>query len=91
MKLAVKKEPGSVPGGGYHYMLMPIKFDGINFIPEIWELMGHIIIEVPEEQGERLLKETSAALRLQYEVAVITEKTLEASNAASNAMHQDTN
>lgn len=75
MKLAVRKDEGSVPGGGYHYMLMPKKFEDERET-QIWQMMGHIIIEVPDEHGERLLTQAGAALNHQMEVAVLTEKAI---------------
>lgn len=76
MKLAVRKETGSVPGGGYHYMLMPFRLDGDQAIadPAIMELTGHVIIDVADDVGERLLKSAGAALQHQYEVAILTEQ-----------------
>lgn len=68
MKLAVKKEPGRVPGTGYNYFLFPMIPD-LNFL----ELMGYIIIEVPVVVGERLLKEAGEALRHQCEIAVYAD------------------
>lgn len=72
MKLAVRKEPGSVPGGGFHYMLFPMKMES-DAQCEIFKLMGHIIIEVAEEIGEALLQAAIAALNHQIQVAVLTD------------------
>ncbi len=81
MKLAVKKDGGEMQGlGGYHYILMPIRFGqpGMEWMaPEVWEMMGHTIIEVEDEVGERLLKQSADALRHQYEVAVLTEAAIQ--------------
>lgn len=78
MKLAVMKMPGHVPGGGYHYLLMPMYLEGPKAVanPEIMRMQGHIIIDVPNEHGERLLKEGGAALTHQCEIASLTEEAL---------------
>lgn len=73
MKLAVKREMGSVPGSGYHYMLHPISVDREW---ELFELMGYIVFDVDDEKGTRLLKSAGAAIRFQVEVAVLAERAL---------------
>lgn len=73
VKLIVKKEEGSIPGAGFHYMLIPILTDNEAELM-IWEQMGHIIIEVPKTTSDRLLHESGISLRHQVEVAVFTEK-----------------
>lgn len=75
MKLAVRKEEGRVPGGGFHYLLAPIRFESDSHA-RLWELMGYIVIDVDNVTGERLLAEAGAALKHQCEVAVITEDQL---------------
>ncbi len=73
MKLAVMKDTsGRVPMGGFHYMLMPIKLED-DMQAEIYKLMGHIIIEVPDEKGEQLIKAACATLQHQLEVAVFAD------------------
>jgi len=73
MKLAVMKDSsGKFPMGGFHYNVIPMAMqDDLS----IWtyEKMGHIIIEVDDETGKRLLKEAGAALRHQVEVAILTD------------------
>lgn len=73
MKLAVRKEPGIIPGSGFHYMLFPIAMKD-DFEVECFRLMGHVIIEVPNDQGEKLLKEGRAALGHQIEIAKIADQ-----------------
>jgi hypothetical protein len=72
MKLAVRKEPGHIPGGGFHYMLFPMKMES-DFHAHAFALMGYIIVETSEEDGERLLKEARAALKHQCEVALMAD------------------
>lgn len=76
MKIAVKKEVGSVPGGGFHYMLHPIKMQG-DFEAQIYEQIGYIVFDVIDSEGERMLLEAGSALKAQLEVAYATEKFLE--------------
>lgn len=78
IKLAVRKEEGSIPGGGYHYMLHPMAMTSKEEA-EIFALMGHVILEVDRCQGERLLDDARVALRNQCQVAVLTEQALSAS------------
>lgn len=73
MKLAVRKEPGHIPGSGFHYHLMPFKIE-TDAQATIYEHMGLISIEVPDEVGLRLLKEAAAALLHQVEIAILAEK-----------------
>jgi hypothetical protein len=75
MKLAVmygKDTSGKVPMGGYHYMLMPVKLENEQQA-QIYEMMGHIIIEVPDNKGEQLIKAACAAISHQLEVAVFAD------------------
>lgn len=72
VKLAVRKEEGRIPGGGFHYMLHPMIMES-DFEAECFERMGHVIIEVPKEKGEQLVKAACAALAHQMEVAVFTD------------------
>lgn len=73
MKLAVRKEPGSIPGSGFHYMLHPFIMQS-DVEAAIFDSMGYHIIEVETDKGERLLKQAQAALNHQIEIAVITEQ-----------------
>ena len=41
---------------------------------EIFRLMGHLIIEVLDTEGVKLLMEAKAALNHQYHVAILTER-----------------
>lgn len=75
MKLAVMKMPGHIPGGGFHYCLVPKRLES-DSEAAIWQLMGHTVIEVSAEVGERLLASAVAALNHQVEVAYLTEKAL---------------
>lgn len=74
MKLAVKKEPGAIPGSGFHYMTFPMAMGEMGTVPEFFELMGYIIIEVPDERGKELLEQARAALKHQVEIAYIADK-----------------
>lgn len=73
MKLAVRKEPGIIPGSGFHYMLFPMEMKDA-FEVESFALMGHVIIEVPPDQGKKLLEEGRKALVHQIEIAKITDQ-----------------
>jgi hypothetical protein len=75
MKLAVKKEEGRIPGGGFHYLLIPKRMESPEEA-EIWEFTGHVIIDVPSEVGERLLKESGQRLKHEVEVAHYAERAL---------------
>lgn len=77
MKLVVMKMPGHIPHGGFHYCVVPKRMEDANE-HLLWELQGHVVVEVSEEHGERLLKEAGAALCHQIEVATLTEKKLAA-------------
>lgn len=72
MKLAVRKEEGRIPGGGFHYMLHPMAMTN-DFEAECFKRMGHVIVEVPNDKGEQLLKAGRAALAHQMEIAVFTD------------------
>lgn len=72
MRLAVKKDPGSVVGGGFHYMLHPIAMRDL-FEEGVYRQMGYIILQVDDQKGERMLAEASKALCHQLEVAEVTE------------------
>ncbi len=72
MKLAVRKEEGSIPGAGFHYNLHPIEMRN-DLETEIFQRMGYIIIEVPEKKGAQLIKAACAALSHQIEVAVFAD------------------
>lgn len=76
MKLAVKKDHGSIPGGGFHYMLHPMKLEPEEMQAAVFELMGYHIIDVDEPTGERLIASARAALNHQIEVATLTERAL---------------
>jgi len=73
MKLAVRKDPSSIPLGGFHYLLFPMKMDSDDQAA-FFELLGHIVIEVPDERGEILLNQAKEALRHQLEIATLAEK-----------------
>lgn len=82
MKLAIKKEEGSVPGGGFHYMLHPFEVDQPA---DFWRQIGYVVVDVPEEQGQRLLQEARQAMRYQLEIAYLCEA------AAFDPMRQEGN
>lgn len=72
IKLAVRKEEGSIRGGGFNYFLHPLKMDN-DASAEIFRLMGYIIVEVGETRGEELIVQARAALHHQIEVAWLTD------------------
>lgn len=72
MKIAIRKEEGGIPGSGYHYMAHPIPMRD-EFEANCFKLMGHIIIEVPDNKGEQLLMAAKAALAHQLEIAVFAD------------------
>lgn len=72
MKIAVRKEEGGIPGGGFHYMLHPIQMR-CEQEAAIFGLMGYHVIGVDDAKGTRLLQEANAALRHQVEVACLVD------------------
>lgn len=72
VKLAVKKEEGRIPGGGFHYMLMPMRIEDA-FQASAFERMGNIIIEVTDERAEELIKQAGEAMMHQLNVAVLAD------------------
>ncbi len=72
MLVAVRKEEGSIPGTGFHYLMYPIKFTN-EMEPKFFELMGYIVFEVNDELGEELLRQARAALSHQVQVAHLCE------------------
>lgn len=72
VKLAVMKAPGHIPGGGFHYMLHPMKMT-CEAEASIFELMGYNIIEVDEETADRLIKSAMLAINHQVEIAYLAE------------------
>jgi hypothetical protein len=72
MKLAIKKDEGSIPGGGFHYMLHP--FEVQDREADFWKAIGYVVVDVSEEKGKRLLQEAGEALRHQVEVAFLCEQ-----------------
>ena len=76
MKLAVMKAEGHIPGGGYHYMLHPIALKD-DFEADVFKMIGYVILEVTDADGEKLLKEAREALMHQCQVAVLTEKAID--------------
>ncbi len=75
MKLAVMKVEGHIRGGGFHYMLHPF-FMKDEREEDVFRLMGHIIIEVLDTEGVKLLMDAKEALNHQYHVAILTERKL---------------
>ena len=72
MRIAVKKDEGSVPGGVFHYMLHPnaMATDGEA---AIFHAIGYHVLSVNNLTGERLLKEARETMRHQVEIAYLTE------------------
>ena len=68
MRLAVRKEEGRIPGGGFHYLLHPLEV-APGQEEKIYASIGYNIVDVPDATGARLLSEACAALRHQMEVA----------------------
>lgn len=73
MKLAIRKDPGSIPGAGFHYFLHPIKMS-TDWDAGVYEQMGNIIVEVDDKEGERLIAEAENALLHQCEIAHIADR-----------------
>ncbi len=76
MKLAVSKTPSHIPGGGFHYQLMPLKIDSED-AAKLWHLMGHEIIEVKDEVADRLIDMAKSALVHQVEIALLVENSVQ--------------
>lgn len=76
MRLAIKKEHGRLPMGGFDYLLMPqaIQPDEEHF----YTGMGFQLITVTDEQGTRLIQEAKRALQHQTEIAYLVEESLKA-------------
>lgn len=72
MKLAIRKDEGSIPGGGFHYMLHPFAVE--EGCEGFWRVIGYVVVDVPDPEGQRLLKQAGEALRHQVEVAFLCEK-----------------
>lgn len=70
--VAIRKDEGSIPGSGFHYMMMPMKMES-PFQAYTYSRMGFKILELEDDIAERLLKESNAALVHQIEVANFTE------------------
>jgi len=70
--LAVKKDEGSVPMGGFHYMLHPIEMRSPEEA-QIFQFMGYVIVEVDAAWGKKLVAEAHAALAHQVQVAVLVD------------------
>jgi hypothetical protein len=76
MKIAIRKEPGHIPGSGYHYWLFPAPMGDGQFLPAHFEMMGYIVAEVSDEDGARLITEARSALGHQFEIAKLAEDKL---------------
>lgn len=83
MKLAIKKSAACVPAadgsmialpGNFHFFLSELKDGNTVGDPAIWELLGHEIIEVEDEQGKRLLEESRKALLHMVELDLILQR-----------------
>lgn len=72
MKLAIRKEPGFIPGSGFHYMLHPLPMKS-NTEAALFQMTGHIVIEVSEDDGNRLIAQGTSALNHQIEIAILTD------------------
>lgn len=72
MKIAVRKEEGRMPGGGFHYMTHPIPMTD-DFEAECFRQMGHVVIEVPDPKGQQLIQSAKQALLHQLEIAVFVD------------------
>lgn len=86
MKLAVRKEPGIIPGSGFHYMLHPMAM-ATDQEAAIFEMIGHTILDVDDDMGKRLLESARLALAHQVEVATLTEYVL-SDNGESEAAEE---
>lgn len=76
MILAVRKDVGGIPGGGFHYMLHPFAMADEREA-QIFQMMGYNIIYVTISKGEELLKEAIAALNHQLDIAERVESSIE--------------
>lgn len=72
MKLAINKRPDYIPTAGFHYMLHPMAMRDEQEA-NIFGVMGYIIIEVPENKGDQLLRSARLALAHQVEIAVFAD------------------
>jgi len=72
VKLAIRKEEGRIPGGGFHYFLAPHQELGEQDA-RLWAALGWIVVEVDQARGERLLSEAGGALRHQFEIARLAD------------------
>ncbi len=73
IEIAVKKEPGHLPGGGFHYMTFPMAMGEHGMDARAFRMMGYIIVEVDKSVGLRLLEQARAALQHQLEIAVLAD------------------
>lgn len=73
MKIAIKKDEGNIPGGGYHYMTFPVPMETQGMHSVAFKMMGYEIIEVDDVLGEKIIKEARQALAHQVEVAHLYE------------------
>lgn len=71
-RLAVRKDEGSIVGGGFHYMLHPIVMHSVQE-EGVFALMGYSIIEVEDAFATDLITAARAALKHQVEVACLVD------------------
>ncbi len=83
MEIAVRKEEGSIPGTGYHYLMHPIKFEN-EFQAACYEQMGYVVFDVADTLGEELLVQARQALCHQIQVAHLCEKAIREQQAVGN-------
>lgn len=66
MKLAILKIEARATG---NFTWTCIKAD--EGTERIWELMGHKVVELPDEKGNELLRRASEAIMLQFELSFL--------------------
>lgn len=72
MKLAIRKEESSIPGAGFHYFLYPMAMEN-DVQAKFFEMMGHLVVEVSEDEGRRLIQDAGKALHHQVEIAFMAD------------------
>ena len=70
MKLVIMEHPTAVPFNATWSCFQPHRDD----MDPVWEMMGHKVVEVTEEVGERWLNQMSESLKLQVELQHIFNK-----------------
>lgn len=72
MLIAVKKEEGSIPGGGFHYMTLPKPLEGYQ-LAMMWRAMGWEVIDVDDAIGKQIIEGAEKALAHHWMVAQLVD------------------